>query len=243
MFSTRRHAVANTPNPWKVPTNSEARESVKRRPSRGGYLLGVLSSAALVATFLAIGSSASASASLWQLADGSAQKAGAVAGFQFQQPDNTRLLYTDKDQTLLGTDSEKTIAAGYTISGVTGPFTYYGEGTPSNPCGTPASVRVYFESIPPGTKFAYTNYWWADVTPASAVLANGTVALSIKIDPTQAWSDWNGQPSSGNAAAFNAAAGNVTAIGLSFGGGCFYENGVGTADSSGAFSLDSFTVS
>jgi hypothetical protein len=60
MFSTRRNTVAVAPNPWKVPTNTEAPESVKRRPSRGAFLLGVLSSAALVATFLAIGSSASA---------------------------------------------------------------------------------------------------------------------------------------------------------------------------------------
>ena len=60
MFGTHRHGV-DTPNPWKVPTNTEAREVVIRRPSRGAFLLGVLSSAALVATFLAIGSSASAS--------------------------------------------------------------------------------------------------------------------------------------------------------------------------------------
>lgn len=204
----------------------------------------VLVFAALVAAGSVMDSAASASSTLWQLADGSAQMAGGVAGFQFQQPDNTRLLYTDKDQTLLGNDFEKTITADYTISGVTGTFTYYGEGTASNPCGTPATVRVYFESIPPGTKFAYTNYWWADSPPASAVLANGTVALSITIDPAQAWSDWNGQPSSGsNAAAFSAAADNVTAIGLSFGGGCFFENGVGTTDGSGTFTLNGYTVS
>jgi len=57
------------------------------------------------------------------------------------------------------------------------------------------------------------------------------------------WSDWNGQLSGSNADAFNAAASNVTAIGLSFGGGCFFENGVGTDDSSGMFSLGSFSVS
>jgi hypothetical protein len=50
MFSTHRNAVADTPNPWKVPTNMDALESVKRRPSRGGFVLGVLASAALVAT-------------------------------------------------------------------------------------------------------------------------------------------------------------------------------------------------
>jgi phosphatidylinositol-3-phosphatase len=63
MFGTHRNAVANPPNPWKVPTNTEARESVKRRPSRGGFLFGVLSSAALVAAFVGISSSASAAGS------------------------------------------------------------------------------------------------------------------------------------------------------------------------------------
>jgi hypothetical protein len=32
-------------------------------------------------------------------------------------------------------------------------------------------------------------------------------------------------------------------IGLFFGGGCFFENGVGTADGSGVFTLASLSVS
>jgi hypothetical protein len=32
-------------------------------------------------------------------------------------------------------------------------------------------------------------------------------------------------------------------IGLSFGGGCFFENGVGTSDGSGAFTLITYTAS
>ena len=60
-------------------------------------------------------------------------------------------------------------------------------------------------------------------------------------DPTGQWSDWNGQPSASNAADFIAAAGNVTTVGLSFGGGCFFENGVGTTDGSGSFTLTDFT--
>jgi hypothetical protein len=63
MFSTHRNAVAVAPNPWKVPTNTAARESVKRRPSRGGFLIGVLSSAALVAGFIGVSSAASAAGS------------------------------------------------------------------------------------------------------------------------------------------------------------------------------------
>lgn len=212
----------------------------KRPKSRRLLLATAVSLAALLAT----ASGASATQSLWQLADGSAQKIqnNGVAGLQFGKPDNTRLLYTDKDVSLLGNDLGKTVAASYTIAGVTGAFTYYGEGTLSNPCGTPASIRVYFESIPPGTKFAPTNYWWADVA-GSAVLANGAAqTLTINVNSGLPWSDYNGQPSSANSGAFTAAASNVTAIGLSFGGGCFFENGVGTSDGSGTLSLDTFTV-
>jgi hypothetical protein len=57
------------------------------------------------------------------------------------------------------------------------------------------------------------------------------------------WSDFYGH--FGNdpayAAGFNAAVANVTEIGLSFGGGCFFENGVGTTDGSGTFTLNSYT--
>jgi parallel beta-helix repeat protein len=54
MFSSRKNknALAAPGNPWKVPTNTEARISVKRRQSRGGFLIGVFSSFALIATFL-----------------------------------------------------------------------------------------------------------------------------------------------------------------------------------------------
>ena len=63
------------------------------------------------------------------------------------------------------------------------------------------------------------------------------------------WSDFFGHVgtdsnSDGFAGApgFADAIGNVTAIGLSFGGGCFFENSVGTTDGSGTFTLNSFTV-
>ena len=62
-------------------------------------------------------------------------------------------------------------------------------------------------------------------------------------DPSQ-WSDWNGQPGNSSApvtAAFNAAVAKVDTIGLSFGGGCFFENGVTTNDGSGTFALTAFS--
>lgn len=163
-----------------------------------------------------------------------------LATFAFTSQPNTAVLFTDQGAykgTLLGNDSGKTITAKFTIANATaGAFTYYG-----NPDGgsTPPSVRLFFTSLQ--GPFAYTNYWWTDA--AATVLANGTFTLTATVDPATAWSDWNGQSSSANATAFTAAATNVTDIGLSFGGGFFFENGVGTTDGSGTFTLTSFSVS
>lgn len=60
-------------------------------------------------------------------------------------------------------------------------------------------------------------------------------------DPTM-WSDWDGHSGTAEPAGFAAAVSSVTAIGLSFGGGCFFENGIGTTDGSGTFTLNNFTV-
>ncbi len=178
----------------------------------------------------------------WQLISGTTKAATPnLAGFNFTVQDKTRLLFNGKDAALLGPDYGKTMTATFTVANVTGAFTYGGE--PS--CGgTTGNVRLYFESIPPGAKFAYTNYWWSDT--ASAVLANDTLTVSAPIDAAKQWGDWNGQTTTGNPGvdpAFISAANNITAVGLSFGGGCFFENGVGTTDGSGNFTLNSFTVS
>jgi hypothetical protein len=159
--------------------------------------------------------------------------------FNFTAANKARLLYSNKPGGILG----DTMSAAFTVSGVspTAVFTYAGENTPSNLGTTPATVRLFFET---GGKFAYTNYWWADVSPGSALLAaNTSGTLTALVDPTlTAWSDWNGQPSNANVDAFNAAARNATVVALSFGGGSFFENGVGTSDGSGSFTLNSFSV-
>ena len=202
------------------------------------FLVGLIVAATAAIGFGGVSAFADPSAN-WQLASGSTQGSGGLATFNFAIPDKTRLLSNSKDPALLGPLTGSTMSATFTVANVSGTFTYGGQ--PS--CGgTTGTVRLYFESIAPGTKFAFTNYWWADASTASYALTNGTVTISAIVDPTlEQWSDWNGQPSAGNTAAFNAAAANVTAIGLSFGGGCFFENGVGTTDGSGSFTLTSFT--
>jgi hypothetical protein len=164
----------------------------------------------------------------------------AFAAFAFAVQDHSYLLVTSNNLStnlFLGNHLGQPISATIAVSGVTGTFTY------SEPtCGsTPATVRLFFES---SGKYAPTNYWWADAPTASYVLANTNGALvapyAMLNATTDAWSDLNGQPSSANVAAFNAAASHIAEVGLSFGGGCYFENGVGTTDGSGIFTLNRF---
>jgi hypothetical protein len=177
------------------------------------------------------------------LSEASADTGTGLATFDFTNQPNTALLVTthgDSKGTLLGDLRGKTIHAEFDITGVTGAFTYFGEGTVDNPCVYPANTRLYFQTDN-GGGFAFTHFWWAN--PDNFVLAtNGHGVLNATVEPGE-WSDWNGQPGVTQAPGFDAAAANVTSIGLSFGGGCFFENGVGTTDGSGTFTLTSFSVS
>jgi hypothetical protein len=167
--------------------------------------------------------------------------AGGLATFNFtNQPNTALLLNTQGNSPFLGNDVGKTISATFTISGAVGAFTAYPD--QCYPNGLPPNVRLFFETSYSAGGFAYSDYWWAD--DAWVMLANGTFTISAKVNPTTAnWSDWGGETSAANAARFTSAASNVTGIGLSFGGYCHYESGVGTTDGTGALALNSFSVS
>jgi hypothetical protein len=131
----------------------------------------------------------------------------------------------------------KTITATFTIVGA-GTFTYFGEGTVDNPCGTPANTRLYFNTA--NGPFAFTKFWWSN--PAAAFLtAPGVVTVTAAVLPAF-WSDWNGQNGTTDPDAFASAAANPDLIGLSFGGGCFFENGVGVSPGSATFKLITYDV-
>jgi hypothetical protein len=144
---------------------------------------------------------------------------------------------------LLGDLSTKTVAArvGITITPGT-VFSYSGE---ADACGNKPSVRFFFRSNTSGD-FHETDYWWSDpVSIDIGRLASGERSMTVSFDP-QNWSDFYGH--FGNdpayAEAFNAAVRDVQFIGLSFGGGCFFQNGVGIEPGSGTgtFRLLSFSV-
>ena len=167
-----------------------------------------------------------------------APTAGGGAMFPFtNQPNTALLIATQGSSSLLGNDLGETIHATFTISGVTGSFMAYPD--QCYPNGAAPNVRLFFETSNAGG-YANTHYWWADV--ASSPLANGSETLTATISPTSPWSDLNGKASGDNSSAFADAASNVTAIGLSFGGYCHYESGVGTSNGSGTFTLTSYTV-
>lgn len=173
------------------------------------------------------------------LSNASADTGTGLATFDFTNQPNTSLLVTSHGSSdLRGDLTGKTVTATFNISGATAGAFFYD--TTNNPCGTPASTRLFFETSNAGG-FDETHFWWSN--PSSAVLANGTYTVTAKVDGSQ-WSDFFGH--FGNdpnfSAGFDAAAANVTSIGLSFGGGCFFENGVGTTDGSGTFTLTSFSV-
>jgi hypothetical protein len=146
--------------------------------------------------------------------------------------------------TLTGNLTGKTITVSFSITGVTSTSTFNYGGEPDG-SGVAANVRLYWDdaSITKAKNLVATDYWWSN--PVSfTLIGDGTGTLTTAIDPAN-WSDYYG--AFGNAdtsttSAFNAAATNVKDIGLSFGGGYFFSNGVGTTDGSGTFTVTSVTV-
>lgn len=150
-------------------------------------------------------------------------------------------LFLNNTGTLTGDLTGKTITATFTIGGADTTFNYGGEPDGS---GVAANVRLYWDSasITKAKNLVATDYWWSN--PMSATLTNGTLTLTTTVSPAN-WSDYFGafgNQDQSTMSGFNAAASDVKDIGLSFGGGFFFANGVGTTDGSGTFTLTSFTV-
>jgi hypothetical protein len=120
----------------------------------------------------------------------------------------------------------------------------------------PASTaRVYFEGsgggVSDGSPDGYEGqHWWANGEASFDLNMQGTTefTLTIRATPDGGWSDWNGQSANGSpsmGALFTGAASHVRALGLSFGGGFFFENGVTGTNTPGPDGLiiDSITTS
>jgi hypothetical protein len=160
---------------------------------------------------------------------------GATTTFQFKPGIYTALL-TTTDSSLTGDLSTKTLSDMISVSGDAASFMtqHNGGDCVSN---TPAAVRFFFRSPSAsgpstGTPPAgfYTQFWWSNPVNLQLLTGNQTPTLitASMSDPNE-WSDWNGQrgdSSPGVMEAFLEATHKVQAIGLSFGGECFFETGV-----------------
>jgi hypothetical protein len=132
------------------------------------------------------------------------------------------------------------VSATFSIDKSAGATFFYD--TTDNPCGTPSSTRLFFETSNAGG-FDETHYWWSNPTAALLDTATGQVTITATVNG-QNWSDFFGHFGLGPFAdGFEAAASNATGIGLSYGGGCFFANGVGVQNGSATFHLVSYTVS
>ncbi len=95
------------------------------------------------------------------------------------------------------------------------------------------TVGLYFETKATGKTLNASAYWWSSTrVPLSSLVANPTLLQTAMTDG--AWTNYNGQTDS---AGFAKAATNVSAWGVSFGGDCFYANGVAASNSSAVFTL------
>jgi hypothetical protein len=159
-----------------------------------------------------------------------------TVSFPFKLNTYTALL-TTTDASLTGDLSMKTLNVAVMVSGGGGTFQdqHNGGCTPDT-----KSVRFYFTSpkasgtTGTGTTGFYTQFWWSN--PMSVPLVTdpqGTLSIGQPVNAPGMWSDWNGKSNDSSPEvmeAFLVAIQNVQTVGLSFGGGCFFENGVTTSD-------------
>jgi hypothetical protein len=173
-------------------------------------------------------------------------KGKAIAAFDFlQTPDRAMLLTDDKSYLPKKGDLRgRTITAAVSIDAAVGTtFNYYDDG---GGCGTPATVRLYFETTNP--TLDESQYWWSN--PVSIDLASlaalGAAGTTLSVPVTAAgWSDRDGHFGTFDAthmAAFDAAAAKVTSTGLSFGGGCNFAFGTGSDPAGATFELLKFST-
>jgi len=149
---------------------------------------------------------------------------------------------TTKDPSLTGDLTTKTLNLTVGVTGGSGTFQDQNNGG----C-NPDTKTVRFIITSPqasgttdtDTRGFYTQFWWSN--PMSIPLVADPQAPMTITQPVNApgmWSDLNGSFNNSSSEAMDAfliAMQNVKTVGLSFGGGCFFENGVTTSDGSGTF--------
>lgn len=118
----------------------------------------------------------------------------------------------------------------------------------NNTCIYPAHARLFFQERGDNMSGsgAYQYYrWWAKTDAGSFQLAPGSGTMTASFADPAEWSSVLGVAGNANAtatAAFNQAKANIGAVGMTFGGGCFYGHGVYVSSGSASFSLSAFSA-
>jgi hypothetical protein len=149
---------------------------------------------------------------------------------------------TTTDPNLTGDLTSKTLNLTVSVTGGSGTFQDQNNGG----CNPDTKTVRFFITSPRAsgttgsdTRGFYTQFWWSN--PMSIPLVADPQAPMTITQPVNApgmWSDLDGRFNNSSPEAMEAfltAIQNVKTVGLSFGGGCFFENGVTTSDGSGTF--------
>lgn len=174
------------------------------------------------------------------LQDVPANANGNTASFNFAPGVFTALL-TSSEKTLTGNLSNSTLSDTVSVTGMdpTASFVDQNDGgcTPDN-----QTVRFFFTSPSASDRGFFTKFWWSN--PVHVQLLNdgsGGVApttIAVSMSDTSQWSNFDGKLANSSpdvTAAFDKAIANVQTVGLSFGGGCFFENGVSISAGTATF--------
>jgi hypothetical protein len=183
-----------------------------------------------------------------------------ASGVEFEMPDASGLSPTYVNYLLdnytASLTEDDAITAVIDVDTSSGDVSFIGN--PSGKCGTgancPGSVRLLIESnLPTGNGNApcvgpglnQDNYWWSNPTDYVFVQGpSGDVTLQVSLDPGD-WSNVCGKDGTADSAGFGAAIKDIKYLGLSFGSGSRYANGLGvngTNVGTAEFKLESFTI-
>ena len=133
------------------------------------------------------------------------------------------------------------VSVSFTVKATGAPvFNYKTES--ANTCPGTANVRPFFQAH--NDWAGEFGRWWAD--PDAATLASGSTTLNIPVTPDRWISVYGkrGDQDAATNAAFADAIKNVTSLGVTFGGGCFFGHGVFVNRGTGTaqFVLTSYSV-
>lgn len=129
--------------------------------------------------------------------------------------------------------------------------TFVGNPDGNNP--TVSYVRLFIQSNLPNDQSAeicginanMNNYWWSDTASYTFTSGSSPETVTLTASLNGAWSNICGQTSASNAAAFSSAIASIKYIGLSYGSGFYFANGMGVDGTTGTatFQLISYTIS